>query len=197
MSSSKRASTAPAGPKPPTSISSSAVISDATSIVGTNHVTIGDNTILHPRVKIDSTYATVAIGSFCIISERSVVGLRSADTSDMGASEFREGRISGITVGNGVSIEAGAAVEANSIGDGCIVEVNAKIGRGAIMGKHCKIGPLCEVKAGEVLPDFTVIYGTGQRRTDRSGVEDLRMTTMKRHVEVLRRLIPTNLARWQ
>ncbi len=63
--------------------------------------------------------------------------------------------------------------------------------------QHCKIGPLCEVAEGEVLPDFTVIYGNGSRRIDKSGAEDLKMKMIARQVEVLRKLIPSNLAKFQ
>ena len=34
-------------------------------------------------------------------------------------------------------IEVGAIVEAKSVGEGSVIEVNAKIGKGAILGKVC------------------------------------------------------------
>jgi dynactin-6 len=63
--------------------------------------------------------------------------------------------------------------------------------------QHCKIGPLCEVSKGEVLPDFTVVFGNGMRRIDKSGIEDLKLKMVARQVEVLRKLIPSNLAKFQ
>lgn len=65
------------------------------------------------------------------------------------------------------------------------------------MKKHCKIGPLCEIAPGEIVPDFTVVYGHGSRRVDNSGIEDLKMKMVARQVEVLRKLIPSNLAKFQ
>jgi dynactin-6 len=47
------------------------------------------------------------------------------------------------------------------------------------------------------LPDFTVIYGNGIRRIDSSGVEELKLKMVARQVEVLRKLIPSNLAKFQ
>jgi len=44
-------------------------------------------------------------------------------------------RDGGVQIGNGVMIETGAVVEAKSIGDGCVIEVNARIGKGAVLGK--------------------------------------------------------------
>jgi len=94
-------------------------------------------------------------------------------------------------------VEAGAIVEARKIGEGSVVEVNARIGKGAILGKHCKIGALCEVAEGEIVEDFTVIYSDGMRRVDRAGIEDLKLKMVGRQTEVLRKLIPSNPAKFQ
>lgn len=56
---------------------------------------------------------------------------------------------------------------------------------------------MCEVAEGEIVPDFTVIYGNGLRRIDNSGVEDLKLKMVGRQVDILRKLIPTNLAKFQ
>ncbi|KAI9750247.1 MAG: hypothetical protein M4579_006549 [Chaenotheca gracillima] len=217
MATTKRASTVPVGPKPPTSISPKAIISDAAFIIGTTRITIGESTVLHPRSKLDSTNAPVTLGDYCIICERSVVGLSNLDgvRERVGEDRAQGVAMSGVTVGNGVSIEAGAIVEAQSISDGCLIEANARIGPGAVLGQvtsqmllyrrwlnqwllqYCRVGPMCEVKAGEVVPDYTVIYGVGKRRVDGSGIQHLRMATMKRHVDVLGKLIPSNPAKWQ
>lgn len=179
--SSKRASTVPAGPKPPTSLASNIVISDSANLTGTHLITILDNTIVHPRTRLISLQGPITIGSTCIISERSAI-------HPIGE---------GIDIGNGVIIEVGATVEARRIGEGCVIEVNAKVGKGAVLGKHCKIGPMCSVADNEVLPDYTVIYGHGLRRQDKSGVEDLKMKMVARQVEVLRKLVPSNLHKFQ
>lgn len=121
---------------------------------------------------------------------------------------------------NNVVVEIGAVVEAKLVGEGCLVEVNAKIGRRAVLGKvcfllpnsheidwreedgadkkqHCKIGPLCEVAEDEILPDYTVIYGYGMRRIDRSGVEELQTKMTAKQIDVQRRLIVNNIAKYQ
>jgi dynactin-6 len=126
MSSSKRASTMPAAPKPPTSLASTLVIADNASLTGTHLITLGSNTVVHPRTKLTSAFAPIKIGSGCIISERSTVGLQSEPTADE-----REG----VVIDNGVIVEVGAVVEAMSIGEGSVIEVNAKIGKGAVVGK--------------------------------------------------------------
>jgi len=178
----------PPAPKPPTSLASSLVIAEQAGLTGTHLITLGSNTVIHPRTKLSSAYAPVTVGSSCIICERSQVGLQSGPAED---------QRQGVVIGNGVIIEVGAIVEASAVGEGTIIEVNSKVGKGAVLGKHCKIGPLCEVREGEVIPDYTVLYGNGLRRLDKSGVEDLKLKMVARQVEVLRKLIPSNLAKFQ
>ncbi|KAG9239049.1 trimeric LpxA-like protein [Amylocarpus encephaloides] len=185
MSSSKRVSTAPAAPKSPTVLAPTLVIGEHAVLTGTYLITLGSNTVVHPRTKLNSTYAPITIGNNCIISERSIIGLQSPGSDQ------------GMTIENGVVVEVGAIVEAKSIGEGSIIEVNAKIGKHAVLGKHCKIGPMCEVGEHEIVPDFTVLFGNGMRRIDRSGVEDLKLKMVARQVEILRKLIPNNLAKFK
>lgn len=129
---SKRHSTAPPPPKPPTNFSgsSSLVIADAAQITGTHLITLSSNTIIHPRTKLLSTYAPITIGSNCILSERATIGLQS---------EPPESLAQGVIIADYVVIEVGARVEAKSVGEGCIIEVNAKVGKGAVLGKVCGI----------------------------------------------------------
>lgn len=116
----------PAAPKPPTSLASALVIADNASLTGTHPIILGANTVVHPRTKLTSTYAPVKIGSGCIISERSSIGLQSEPAPDA-----RDG----VVIENGVIVEVGAVVEAKRVGEGCVIEVNAKIGRAAVLGK--------------------------------------------------------------
>jgi dynactin-6 len=53
------------------------------------------------------------------------------------------------------------------------------------------------VAENDVLPDYTVVYGDGQRRQDNSDVDELKIRMVERQVEVLRKLIPSNIAKWQ
>jgi dynactin-6 len=126
MSSSKRQSTMPPAPKPPTALSSSLVIAEHASLTGTHLITLGSNTVVHPRTKINSTFAPVTVRNNCIISERSQIGLQSEPAED---------QLHGVVIENGVIIEVGAVVEASMVGEGSIIEVNAKIGKRAILGK--------------------------------------------------------------
>jgi len=102
-----------------------------------------------------------------------------------------------VIIEDGVTLEVGAVVEAKRVGQGSVIEINAKVGKGATVGKHCKVGPLCIVAEYEDLPDYTVVYGDGMRRVDNSDVEDLKVKMIRRQVEVLKKLIPSNPAKFQ
>jgi dynactin-6 len=53
------------------------------------------------------------------------------------------------------------------------------------------------VSENDIIPDYTVIYGAGMRRVDNSGVEDLKLKMIRRQVDVLKKLIPSNPAKFQ
>lgn len=50
---------------------------------------------------------------------------------------------------------------------------------------------------GEELSDYTVVYGNGMRRIDKSGVEDLKLKMISQHAGVMKKLISSNLAKFQ
>ena len=103
----------------------------------------------------------------------------------------------GVTLDKHVTINVGATVEARFIGEGSIIEAGAKVGRDSIIGKHCKITPNSFLPPETVLPDYTVVYGNNQQRRQKPGLEALRKRTHEKQGEVLRRLVPGNLAKWQ
>lgn len=117
----------PPPPKPPTKLSSTLIIADSAQLAGTHLIAIGSNSVIHPRAKLNSSYAPITIGNSCIISERCQIGFQSGDDE----SEESEG----VKIDNGVVVEVGAAIEASRVGEGCLIEVNARIGRGAVLGK--------------------------------------------------------------
>lgn len=125
MSTTKRSNTASTAPKPPIAFSPTINISDQASLVGIKLITIKADTIIHPRAKINSTYAPVTVGNACILSERSAVGLQSPS----------EDQSEGVNIGDCVVIEVGAIVEARQVGEGSIIEINARVGKGAVIGK--------------------------------------------------------------
>lgn len=165
--------------KPTCRIHSLAIIADRVQLTGSHNVDIGENTILHPYAKISADKGNISIGRHCIIAEKTVVGSPSGS----------------LTVEDGVSIESGAVVEGTRVGEWSIIGVNAKVGRGAVVGRWCTVGALCEVGEGEVVEDFTVVFGCRERRVDAllresEEIKEMRAKGRRMEVELLRTLIP-------
>ena len=174
--------------KPQCKIHPTATVADKAQIVGANTVELGENSFIHPHARIRAEFGNVTIARGVIISETAVVGASEESTGD-------------VVIGNGVSIESGARVEAKSIADHTTIEVNAKVGKGAVVGSWCKITPMCVVAEFEVLEDFTVVFGDGKRRIDttvrdRQDVRDMKIKGRESEIELLKTLIPDSSAKW-
>ncbi|KFX95636.1 hypothetical protein V495_05187 [Pseudogymnoascus sp. VKM F-4514 (FW-929)] len=181
MSTKRPAAPGSSAPKPPVSFSSSITISDIAVLIGTHPVLIRSYSVIQPRARLITTHGPVSIGSMCIISERASLGLLSVPTTDP--------KLPGVTIGDNVTVDIGAIVEASHVGDGTHIEANARVHAGAKIGKFCRIGAFCEVAAGEVLEDYTVLFGEGLRRIDKTENDEAKLKATRRHVEVLRKLV--------
>ncbi|OTB13319.1 hypothetical protein K445DRAFT_64828 [Daldinia sp. EC12] len=196
MSSSKRQSILPrvqSGPKAPVNFSSSIIIADSALLTGNHTINISSETVIHPRAKLDSSNGRITIGRRCIVNERTSIGALSADPTP---SESRDG----VVISDYANIEVGAVIESGGtlIGEGSLVGVGCRVGKGARLGrKHCTLTPHSIVKPWEIVPDFTVVYSNGTRRIDKRGVSDLKNKAQARQIEVLKRLIPSNPAKFQ
>lgn len=202
--SSKRHSILPpvssSGPKPPVHFSSSITIAESAVLTGTSLISISSESVVHPRAKIESLSGRITIGRRCVVHERSVLGTApstSATTKGKAVTTPLK-ETAGVTLGDYVTVEVGASIEAGDtiIGEGTTVGVGCKIGAGAVVGKNCTLSPHTEIAAGERVPDNTVVYSNGIRRTDRRGVADLQHKGQARHIDVLRRMIPSNPAKF-
>lgn len=142
-----------------------ALISASASIIGHHPITIGPNAIIQIRSVISSAVGSIDIGEGCIISERAVIGHLRPEESQLEASD----KVSASTqLGQGVVIESGTIIQARSIGAFTTVEVGASIGKGAVIGRDCRICSKVEVGDEEVLEDGVVVLGSlwGERRVE-------------------------------
>ncbi|KAL8775962.1 MAG: hypothetical protein Q9203_003819, partial [Teloschistes exilis] len=162
----------------------------------THPLTIGQTTYIQVRAHLDTTHAHLTIGSGCVVGEFASVGLKNSDKDvegkvnviDDGGDGSGGAGEEGVEVEDHVVIDAKVVVEEGcTIGEGTVIECGARIGRGARVGKYCKIAPLCSVAPGEVLPDYTVIYGFNERRIDHSKPEAARAKAAEALVEVLKK----------
>ena len=111
---------APAAPLPPLTLSPTLLISDAAVISGSHPISIGEHTVIHPKCRLDSSLGPIAIGAYCVLSERALVAPASA---------------AGIVIADYVVVETAAVVEGVEIGEGTEVGVGARIRGGAKVGR--------------------------------------------------------------
>ncbi|EGP88808.1 uncharacterized protein MYCGRDRAFT_38720 [Zymoseptoria tritici IPO323] len=183
--SSKRPPTAEA-PKPPTTLHPTTTISPLAVLTGTHPVTLGENTILHPYSITTSTTGPITLGRNCTLAEMSVISASSSNPT---------------TIGDNVTIGPATHITGANIGEGSVIEGRVTIAEGAVLGKFCKITAGEVVHPGEVLPDFTVVYGDGKRKVNRTmegsvEVREARRKGVEGECALARRLIPNAAAKW-
>ncbi|KAK6541268.1 hypothetical protein TWF694_008631 [Orbilia ellipsospora] len=168
-------------PLPPLSIDPTAVLSDAISFSGIYPITIGANSIIHPRCKLNSSDGPIIIGANCIISEKT--HLIAPD-------------IDGLVLGDFVLIEVNCSIQAARIGEGSSAEVGVRLGKASRIGNNCTLSPLTTVSDRDFIPDLTVIYGENQRRIDSSGTGIARCEIILAHIECLKKLLPNKAEKY-
>ena len=133
-----------------------------------------------------AAYGPINISENCLISERASIGVLSPP-----APTQAEDKPTGVSLGPGVVIESGAVVEAASIGAYTIIEAGAKVGKGTVVGEHCKVCALVELGEGAVVGDGVVVYGSGwgewRSEQGRQELEGMRRKAVTEQIEVLRR----------
>ena len=162
----RQSASKPSGP--PLKAHTSALISSSASLTGHHPITLGSHAILQLRSHLLSAGGPIDIGEGCIISERASIGLSTTSLPDVKADNEAS---AGVRLAQGVLIDPGATVEAASLGAFTIVEAGAKIGRGVVIGRNCKICAQVEVADGDTVGDNVVIFGNGcgQRRVEKRG----------------------------
>ena len=102
-----------------------------------------------------------------------------------------ENEPAGVSLAPGVLIESGATVEAASIGAYTIIEAGAKVGKGAVIGEHCKVCAGVQLEEGAVVGNGMVVYGSGwgewRSEQGRQDLEVMRRAAVSEQYEVLRR----------
>ncbi|KAF2675029.1 trimeric LpxA-like protein [Microthyrium microscopicum] len=195
---SKRTSLLPSAPKPPCKIDPAATIASSTVLAGIHPITIAAHAVLHPHARIVSAEGPVTIGEGCIVFEKATIGPLAPSTSTESATITAP---PSTILGKNVTISTGVTIEGCAIGDGCVIEPYARIGQGAKVGRYCKVVAYGEVPKGAKVDDYTVVYGKGKRRVDRTMKEwgemrELKEAVHERQVRGYQGLIPSNIAKW-
>ncbi|KAJ8000545.1 hypothetical protein DPEC_G00181220 [Dallia pectoralis] len=140
-------------------IAAGAVVCVESEIKG--DVTIGARTVVHPKACIIAEAGPIVIGEGNLIEEQAVI-INSFPENITPDSEGVEPKV--MTIGVNNVFEVGCVSEALKIGDNNVIESKANLGRNVILTSGCIIGACCQVNTCEVIPENTVIYGSGCQR---------------------------------
>ncbi|KAL6712284.1 hypothetical protein ACN47E_000161 [Coniothyrium glycines] len=214
----RRSSTAPKRtsvlPKPTSVIlDASVLVAQHAQLTGTYPITIGSNAVLHPHSKLSSAVAPVVVGQGCVIHEKAKIGIgmsadlevdsrRSSMASPRSSTSIRDSmRSEGVVLGRNVVVESNAIVEAAEVGEGSVIEVGAVLCKGCMVGRFCTITASSIIPPGTILADFTVVYNGSEQRVDktlkmRPEILDQKTAVHEKQLEMFRKLIANNLAKW-
>ncbi|KAF1993506.1 trimeric LpxA-like protein [Amniculicola lignicola CBS 123094] len=207
----KRTSTAL--PKPSSIVlDPSVLIAQHAQLTGTHPITIGPGAVLHPHSKISSVLAPVVLGEGVVIYERARIGVGVGDAKAGDANRRTSvlpdrgsggslARGEGTVLGRNVVVETNCVVEASEIGEGSVVEAACTLGRGCVIGRYCIISAASVIPANTRLDDFTVVYSGNEKRInqtmkDRKEVRQSYKTKHAKQLDMFRKLIPNQLAKW-
>ncbi|KPP75805.1 dynactin subunit 6-like, partial [Scleropages formosus] len=137
-------------------IAAGAVVCVESEIKG--DVTIGPRTVVHPKARIIAEAGPIVIGEGNLIEEQALI-INGYPENIMPDSEGVEPKTMVIGINN--VFEVGCALK---IGDNNVIESKAEVGRNVILTSGCIIGGCCQVNTCEVIPENTVIYGSGCMR---------------------------------
>ena len=163
----QRIPTASSSPRAPVTAHATATIAETVVFQGTHPITIGAETVIHPRARIYSFDGPAIIGEGCIISEKSTIGaaplsspVSSPAIGGPGPVGGREGvptRIShSVTIAPLATVLPGAHIHSS-----VTIDSLATIDRRANIGAHSKVCATCHVPAKAVIRDWTVVWGSG------------------------------------
>ncbi|XP_031440408.1 dynactin subunit 6 isoform X1 [Clupea harengus] len=124
-------------------------------------VTIGARTVVHPKARIIAEAGPIVIGEGNLIEEQALI-INSYPENIMPDSEDVEPKT--MTIGINNVFEVGCVSQALKIGDNNVIESKADVGRNVILTSGCILGACCQLNTCEVIPENTVIYGSGCMR---------------------------------
>ena len=181
----------------------SVLIAQHAQLTGTHPITIGPNAVLHPHCKISSAFSPVVLGEGVVIFERAKVGVGfgDSDADSRRSSIVSQKRGEGTVLEKNVVVETGAIVEAAEVGEGTVIEIGASVGRGCVIGKYCTISTSTTLPPNSQVPDYTVVFCGNRTRLDRTLKERPEVLQAKvlmhtKQVDMFKKLVPNNVAKW-
>lgn len=140
-------------------IGTDCIICEQAEIKG--NVTIGNNSIVHPKARIIAEAGPIIIGEGNLIEEKAVIWHR--------ASENSSGTTPVMIIGSLNVFEVFSHCQALKVGDKNIFEPKSFVDREVVVTDGCFIGAGCRLMGAEVLEKQTSVSGAHCCRTQSAG----------------------------
>ncbi|TPX50023.1 hypothetical protein SeMB42_g02401 [Synchytrium endobioticum] len=137
-------------------------------------ITLGANNIIHPKSTItvlNDECGEIVIGSNNIIEECAIIVNRNKEP---------------LVIGDNNLFGVRSVFEGVGIGSDCILEAKSHVLSGTSIGSNCIIGANCSTNTDDTIPDHTILYGNGFRRTQVTSNASLH----HRHIDYLKEVLP-------
>ena len=115
-------------------------------------IKIGTGSSLWPNVVVRAEMFDVRVGSFTNIQDFSMVHI---------------GASSGTNIGDYCSITHHCTIHGCTIGDNCLVGINATIMDDAVIGDNCIVAGGAFITEGTIIPDNSIVMGTPAKVTSK------------------------------
>ncbi|EXJ89415.1 hypothetical protein A1O3_02482 [Capronia epimyces CBS 606.96] len=186
---------APSSARPPVTLGQTTHLDPGAYVRGTHGITLGEQTLVHPRAQLVAVHGPLSIGDRCIISEKCVIGGPVATDKP---SEGPEGAGRGAggsgsdesdpvktTIHSRVYVHANAHVLAGAvIKEAVVIEPHVTVRAGVTVGSHAKI--CAGVTVDRDVDDWAVVYGNGDLKRQRRRKRDQSETEHAELVETMR-----------
>ena len=128
-------------------IKSSSFIHPTASVIGDVH--IGENVYVGPGAAIRGDWGTIVIEDGCNIQENCIIHMFPGIT---------------VTLKKGAHIGHGAVLHGSTIGENCLIGMNAVLMDEVILEKECIVGALSFVKAKSIFEKRSLIVGNPAKK---------------------------------
>ncbi|KAG9793396.1 hypothetical protein ABEF93_002200 [Exophiala dermatitidis] len=173
--------------KPPVTLDPTTHLDPGAYVRGSHGITIGEYTLIHPRVQLVAVRGPLSISDRCIIAEKSIIGgaivqtsttSTTSATTNSGTTNKPETATATVassgdeesdpvktTIASNVYIHANSNIHAGAtIQEAAVVEPHVTVLSGITVGAHSKV--CAGVTVDRDVEEWTVVYGNGsiQRR---------------------------------
>ncbi|KAH6595596.1 hypothetical protein BASA61_003788 [Batrachochytrium salamandrivorans] len=149
----------------------------ANVLIEGENIDLGTSNIFQPHVRIvqESGAGPIIIGNSNIFEECVTITNSSLNTMHIGSNNL---------------FNTGSVVQAEFIGDNCIISPKAIIGSGSLIQSDCVIGPKCTVPSNQNISQGTLIYGKDHISRKMAQSSGSVASLQSKHIDYLVQVLP-------